>query len=177
MNDLKIEYIPLGELKPYEKNARLHTETDVAAIVNSIQEFGMIDPIGIWSDKNIIVEGHGRLMALKELGHETAPCIRLDHLSDEQRRAYALAHNKTAELSKWDFDVLDTELADLELDMTEFGFFDAEDIDWADVEDLSEDSYEQPEKNMLVCPHCGHIGEKASFAKTTAPAESEEDDE
>lgn len=171
MNELKIEYIPLDELKPYEKNARLHTETDLATIENSIREFGMIDPIGIWSDKNVIVEGHGRLMALKKLGHEKAPCIRLDHLTDEQRRAYALAHNKTAEMSKWDFEMLDSEIAELDLDMTEFGFLDPDDIDWADVEDLSEENYDKPEKDMLECPCCGHRAEKALFKKVSGEEE------
>ena len=116
---LRIEYIPLENLTPYEKNARLHTEVDLATIRKSIEEFGMCDPIGIWSDKNVIVEGHGRMLALKALGHTEAPCIRLDHLTDEQRRAYALAHNKTAEMSKWDFEMLDSEIAELDLDMTE----------------------------------------------------------
>ena len=165
MKDLKIEYIPLDNLTPYENNARLHTEVDLATIENSIREFGMCDPIGIWSDKNVIVEGHGRLMALKALGHTEAPCIRLDHLTDEQRRAYALAHNKTAEMSKWDFDIVESEIAELELDMEAFGFMDTEEIDWADVEDLTEDNYDKPEKDMLECPCCGHRAEKALFKK------------
>ena len=58
--DLKIEYLPVKELKPYERNARKHQNEDVTAIVASIRDFGFDDPIGIWSDKNIIVEGHGR---------------------------------------------------------------------------------------------------------------------
>ncbi len=123
MAELKIEYIKLSDLKPYEKNARKHQKADLATIENSIKEFGMCDPIGIWSADNIVVEGHGRLLALKELGHTEAPCIRLDHLTDEQRRAYALAHNKTAEMSEWDFDLLPIELDDiLGIDMTAFGF-------------------------------------------------------
>ena len=165
MNELKIEYIPLDKLKPYEKNARLHTEVDLETIKNSIREFGMCDPIGIWSDKNVIVEGHGRLLALKALGHTEAPCIRLDHLTDEQRRAYALAHNKTAEMSKWDFEMLDSEIAELDLDMTEFGFLDPDDIDWADVEEISEENYDKPEKDFLECPCCGHRASKVLFKK------------
>lgn len=120
--ELKIEYLPLDALTPYERNARKHEAADVQTIKNSIKEFEMCDPIGIWGDKNIIVEGHGRLMALKELGHTQAPCIRLDHLTDEQRRAYALAHNKTAEMSEWDFDKVEAEIANIEIDMEQFGF-------------------------------------------------------
>lgn len=121
--DLKIEYLPVKELKPYERNARKHQNEDVTAIVASIRDFGFDDPIGIWSDKNIIVEGHGRLLAAKKLGMKEVPCIRLDHLSDEQRRAYALAHNRTAELSVWNDELLHLELDDItDIDMEELGF-------------------------------------------------------
>lgn len=123
MENLKIEYLPVGDLKPYDKNARKHKDFDVDAIVRSIEEFGFDDPIGIWSDKNIIVEGHGRLLAAKKLGMKEVPCIRLDHLTDEQRRAYALAHNKTAENSEWDLELLPLELEEIvDIDMTQFGF-------------------------------------------------------
>lgn len=125
MTDLRIDYLDVKALKPYDKNARKHTDADVSKIMNSIREFGFSDPIGVWGENNLIVEGHGRVMAAKKLGMEKVPCIHLDHLSDEQRRAYALAHNRTAELSAWIDDVLDAELdalADLDFDMSEFGF-------------------------------------------------------
>ena len=119
--ELKIEYLPITELKPYENNARKHAEADIEAIKKSIEEFGFNDPIGIWHD--IIVEGHGRLLAAQELKMAEVPVIRLDHMTDEERRAYALAHNKTAELSEWDFEMLDTELEDIfDIDMSQFGF-------------------------------------------------------
>lgn len=118
---LKIEYVSVDNLRPYEKNARSHGKDDLKAIINSIQEFGFNDPIGVWHD--IIVEGHGRWLAAKELKMETVPILRLDELTDEQRKAYALAHNKTAELSGWDFDVLAAELKNLsDFDMSQFGF-------------------------------------------------------
>lgn len=121
---LRIEYLSVGALKPAERNARKHTESDVQAIVESIKEFGFSDPIGIWGESNIIVEGHGRLLAARRLGMTEVPCIRLDHLTDEQRRAYALAHNKTAELSDWDFSTLEAELDDLKgnFNLAAFGF-------------------------------------------------------
>ena len=132
--ELKIEYMALDKLKPYEKNARKHKEVDLSTIKASISEFGMSDPIGVWGNDNIIVEGHGRYLACKELGIEEVPVIHLDHLTDEQRRAYALAHNKTAEMSEWDFDLLGDELADiLDIDMSDFGF------------DLSDDEEEETE--------------------------------
>lgn len=121
--DLRIEYMPIAALRPYDRNARRHETADIDAIAASIKEFGFDDPIGIWSDKNLIVEGHGRLLAAQKLGMDSVPCIRLDHLTDEQRRAYALAHNRTAELSEWDFDIQAAELYNIiDIDMTQFGF-------------------------------------------------------
>ena len=120
---MQIVNVKIDDLKPYEKNARKHQALDVAAIAESIKAFGFRDPVGIWGPNNIIVEGHGRVMAARQLGMETVPCIRLDDLTDEQRRAYALAHNKTAELSSWDLDLLPLEIQDLPTyDMTDFGF-------------------------------------------------------
>lgn len=119
--ELKIEYLPIKALKPYEKNTRKHQKKDIDNIARSIEKFGMNDPIGIWKD-NIIIEGHGRLLAAKQLGMTEVPCVRLDHLTDEQRREYAIAHNATAELSEWDFDVLPDELADLDLSDFDFDF-------------------------------------------------------
>ena len=119
--NLKIEYININDLIPYSKNAKKHPKKQITEIANSIEEFGMNDPIGI-AKNNIIVEGHGRWLACKELGFSTVPCIRLDHLTEEQRKAYTLAHNKVAE-SDWDFDLLDDELNDiLNIDMEQFGF-------------------------------------------------------
>lgn len=120
--DLKIEYIDVDKLTPYDKNTRKHEKFDVDVIAKSIEKYGFDDPIGIWGDKNIIVEGHGRLLAAKQLGMDKVPCIRLDHLTDEQRREYAIMHNKSAEQSAWDFDTLAEELEDLNLG--EFG------LDW-----------------------------------------------
>lgn len=154
-NDLEIVMLDLDELTPYEGNARKHTEADVQTIKNSIKQFGMCDPIGIWGSSNIIVEGHGRLLALRELGHTKAPCIRLDHLDDEQRRAYALAHNKTAEMSGWDFAMLDAEMADLadRFNMTDFGFAEHEEVD---IDSFFEDAEpKEKEPKRIQCPHCG----------------------
>ena len=123
MQELKIEYLTLDKLKPYDKNARKHQEADLSTIKASITEFGMSDPIGVWGKNNVIVEGHGRYLACKDLGIEQVPVIHLDHLTDEQRRAYALAHNKTAEMSVWDFDILGEELDGIfDIDMSDFGF-------------------------------------------------------
>ena len=139
-NRLNVEYIPVGQLKPYDKNTRKHEDYDVSQIAKSIEQYGFNDPIGIWGKDNIIVEGHGRLLAAKKLGMDKVPCIRLDNLTDEQRREYAIMHNKTAELSMWDFDLLAAEIPELDFS----GF----DVDWglpADEEETEIVEDEPPE--------------------------------
>ena len=137
MEKLKIEYIKIDDIKPYEKNAKLHPKEQIEQIKNSIQKFGMNDPIAIWND--VIVEGHGRLIACKELGIEELPIIRLDHLSDEERKAYTLAHNKLTMNSDFDIDILNDELDSiLNIDMEDFGFF-------KEIEEDIKEEKEEPE--------------------------------
>lgn len=131
MDNIKIEYLPISDLTPYERNQRKHADYDISQIMVSIQKYGFNDPIGIWSDKNIIVEGHGRLAAAKKLHMKEVPVIRLDHLTDEQRKAYAIIHNKSAELSEWDFELLAEDIKTLDFS----GF----DIDWELQEEPEED--------------------------------------
>ena len=125
--ELKIEYLPIKKLKIDDRNARKHQDYDVNQIAISIKKYGFDDPIGIWGKENLIVEGHGRLAAAKKMKMEKVPCIRLDHLTEEERREYAIIHNKSAELSEWDFDKLEDELKDLN--------FDDFDINWGLEED------------------------------------------
>ena len=125
---LKIEYVNINSIKPYKNNAKQHPREQIEQIKKSIEQFGMDDPIGIWKDE--IVEGHGRLIACKELGKQEVPIIRLDHLTDEERKAYTLAHNKLTMNSNFDTDILNDELADFDtIDMGDFGFdLDVDDI-------------------------------------------------
>ena len=121
MADLKIEYVKLSEIKPYSGNAKTHPREQIEQIKKSINEVGFNDPIGVWHGE--IVEGHGRYMAAQELGLDTVPVIRLDGLTDEQRRAYTLIHNKLTMNSDFDFDILSAELDDIfDIDMSDFGF-------------------------------------------------------
>ena len=120
--ELTIEYLPIKSLKPYERNTRKHTDYDVGEIAKSITECGFNDPIGVYGESLTIVEGHGRLLAAKKLGMKEVPCIRLDHMTDDQRRKYAILHNKTAELSAFDFDNLAIELEDLDFSNFDFTF-------------------------------------------------------
>lgn len=166
MSELQMVYLKPTELKPYAGNARQHTPNDIEAIKASIRKFGFSDPIGIWGDDNVIVEGHGRQIAAIEMGLEEVPCIRLDHMTDDQRKAYALAHNKTAELSGWDFTQLEEELAALEIqgfDMSEFGFDETSQPELdsffsaaPEAPGSSQDSADEPShEGQVQCPHCG----------------------
>ena len=110
----------LGELIPYEYNPRRNSEA-VEYVANSIKEFGFKVPI-IIDKNNVIVAGHTRWLAGQSLGLEEVPCIIADDLSEEQIKAFRLADNKVSEIAGWDFDLLAEELADIDLDMTDFGF-------------------------------------------------------
>lgn len=158
MNDyeLKIVYLPVDSLTPYEKNTRKHSPTDIEGIKRSILDVGFDDPIGVWGEKNIIVEGHGRLLAAKELHLEKVPCIRLDHLTDAQRREYAIRHNRSAEMSAWDFDLLQEELAALDIDGIDMSDLDFHIADETALDDLFAPAEEkEKEPKQIKCPHCG----------------------
>ena len=153
--NLKIEYLPIEEIKPYAGNAKLHPAEQIEQIKNSIKEFGFDDPIAIWNGE--IVEGHGRYIAAQELDIDTVPVIRLDHLTDAQRRAYNIAHNKLTMNSGFNFDLLQLELESLELDMTDFGFTEAEILELT-VDD-SEETGKEPSGVQNTTPVDVYHGE------------------
>ena len=111
----KIEQWPTARLLPYARNARTHSDDQVAQIAASIAEFGFTNPILAGSD-GIIVAGHGRLAAAQKLGLEIVPVVVLDHLTPTQRRALVIADNRIAENAGWDLDVLRIELEALQLE-------------------------------------------------------------
>lgn len=136
---IDIVYKNVDELREYKNNPR-NNDKAVAAVAASIELAGFKVPIVI-DGNGVIVAGHTRLKAAKQLGMQTVPCIVADDLTDEQIRAFRLADNKVAEQASWDFDKLEAELEQLrELDMTAFGFEDADDEDddsQTEREDLS----------------------------------------
>ena len=153
---MEIIKIKLNNLKPYEKNAKIHTQEQIEQIKKSIEQFGMNDPIAVWGEENLIVEGHGRLEALKELGYDEVECIRLDHLTDEERKAYTLAHNKLTMNTGFDFDILNEELSAIEnIDMEDFDFIKIDDVNLDDFfEDKEELEPKVEEPKEIQCPHC-----------------------
>jgi hypothetical protein len=125
---LTIETRSLDRLIPHVRNARTHSEDQVAQIAASIAEFGFTNPILIGAD-DVIIAGHGRLLAAKLLGLSEVPVIVLDHLSDAQRRALVIADNRIAENAGWDEALLRAELSALreeDFDLDVLGFGDAE---------------------------------------------------
>ena len=120
---LRIEYLPVQSLRPYERNARTHSDAQIDAIAESIRQFGFNSPILIDDDDGVIA-GHARLAAARKLGLDTVPCVRLSHLNDAQRRAYILADNRLAEMAVWDVPLLSLEVGELTLEDVDLSFLD-----------------------------------------------------
>ena len=160
--ELKIYEVPVEELVPYAGNAKKHSDYQVDTIAASISEFGNCDPIAVWHNvggEMEIIEGHGRVMALKKLGIETAPVIFLDHLTDEQRRAYTHVHNQTTLNSEFDDDILAGDMAELDFDWEQFGFEVGADED--DFSSEVEEAVEAFEKGDV--PFSEYVDERSDY--------------
>lgn len=142
----------VDELIPYENNPRYNDEA-VEYVANSIKEFGFKVPI-IVDKNNVIVAGHTRYKASLELGLDEVPTIIADDLTEEQIKAFRLADNKVSEKSSWNFELLDEELNDIDIDMSNFGFedFTINDSDFLNNNDAEKN---KEESKKMVCPYCG----------------------
>lgn len=144
----------LGDIHPYEKNPRKN-EDAVQYVAESIKEFGFKVPIVIDND-GVIVAGHTRYKAAQQLGIESVPCIVADDLTDKQIKAFRLADNKVSEIAKWDNELLNLELDEIDFDMTGFGFIELADIDIDSFfEDAEPKEPKQDQEKEIKCPHCG----------------------
>ncbi len=160
---LTVIYKPIGDLIPYARNSRMHSEAQVAQIAASIKEFGFTNPVLIDEDGGIIA-GHGRVLGARKLGMDEVPTIALEGLTKTQRQAYVIADNKLALNAGWDEELLSLELADLneqEFRMELLGF-DANELNLAmglgvDFQPGTEDDQGKlDELAPIVCPSCGH---------------------
>lgn len=125
MSGISIEYLSASDITPFARNSRTHSDEQVAQVAASIKEFGWTNPILI-DETSTIIAGHGRLMAAQRLGLSEVPTIRLEGLTDAQKRAYVIADNKLALNAGWDEEMLAIEIGDLleqgfDLDLTGFG--------------------------------------------------------
>lgn len=142
----KIENVEVRKLVPYAKNAKIHGKNQLEKLKKSIEEFGFLTPCLIDKDFNIIA-GHGRVMAAKELNIKKVPCVFVEGLSEQQRRAYILADNRLGELGEWDMDLVAQELNALtddgfNIDLTGFTIDDAI-VDGEAVSDIVDKSMEE----------------------------------
>lgn len=150
---MEIINVAVDKLVPYENNPRNNTGA-IQYVANSIKEFGFKVPLVIDSD-NVVICGHTRLLAAKQLGLKDVPCVVADDLTDEQIKAFRLADNKVGEIATWDLNKLQLELDFLDCNMEEFGFISA--MEEPDITDFLEDHESKTkEPKTVVCPECGH---------------------
>ena len=151
----RFERISIDKLKPYPNNARTHSADQIEKLRASIREFGFVNPCLIDADYGIIA-GHGRVEAARLEGMPEVPCVFVEHLTPEQKRAYILADNKLAELAGWDMEMLKVELGalnDLDFDLDTIGFAD---FDFkTDDPKPADDTLKPKDKHRCVCPQCG----------------------
>lgn len=140
---MKIEKVNIDSIKVYPNNAKIHTAEQIEEIKKSIQEFGNNDPIAI-DEKGFIIEGEGRYLAQKDMGVKEIEVIRLTHLTEEQKVAYMLVHNKLTMNTGFDLDLLEEELSKISsIDMKEFEF----DIKEIEEELEEEEKIQEPSFN------------------------------
>lgn len=160
---LHVEQISVADLIPFAKNSRTHSDSQVAQIAGSIREFGFTNPILI-DEKNGIIAGHGRLLAARKLNFEDVPCIRLEGLTEAQKRAYVIADNKIALNAGWDEKLLALELkelGDLGFDTDKTGFT-SEEIAQLSLDDISEGT-EEPYTRKIETPKYEPSNEKPNL--------------
>ena len=154
----KYKYVNVSDLIPYARNARMHSDKQVNQLAGSIKEFGFINPVIIDADNGIIA-GHGRVLAAQKLKMDTVPTLKVEYLTETQKKAYIFADNKLALNSSWDEDMLKVELEELkELD---FDFdiigFDEYSFETPEFTPGTEDDQSKlDEKKPIICPSCGH---------------------
>lgn len=160
---MNIETIAVDLLIPYARNSRTHSDEQVAQIAASIREFGFTNPVLIDGEDGIIA-GHGRVLGARKLGLDSVPCVRLDHLTETQKRAYIIADNKLALNAGWDEEMLALEFEELrgdDFDLSLTGF--AEDdlsrlingVNFEPGTEAEQGKLDELAPQIVECPHCG----------------------
>lgn len=156
MDKIKVKQILLSKLQPYADNPRIN-ERAVDYVAKSIQDYGFKVPLVVDKDL-VIICGHTRYEAAKQLGIDKVPCVVAEDLNEEQVAAYRLADNKVAEFSSWDFEKLQEELGKIgNIDMGEFNFFrfDDEEEELEEPDDIGSDTDGPVSKQIVcTCPKC-----------------------
>ena len=155
---MKVETVSIDKIKPYENNPR-NNDDAVDAVANSIKEFGWQQPIVV-DNGGVIIAGHTRYKAAKQLKLKEVPIVVADKLTEEQVNAYRLADNKSGELANWNTKKLDDELQALldQIDMTDFGFDENIEFDPADDIDVDLETDDNDKKLIQVtCPNCREV--------------------
>ena len=160
---MNIETIAVDLLIPYARNSRTHSDEQVAQIAASIREFGFTNPVLIDGEDGIIA-GHGRVLGARKLGLDSVPCVRLDHLTETQKRAYIIADNKLALNAGRDEEMLALEFEELrgdDFDLSLTGF--AEDdlsrlingVNFEPGTEAEQGKLDELAPQIVECPHCG----------------------
>jgi len=160
---MNIETIAVDLLIPYARNSRTHSDEQVAQIAASIREFGFTNPVLIDGQDGIIA-GHGRVLGARKLGMKSVPCIRLDHLTENQKRAYIIADNKLALNAGWDESMLALEFEELrgeDFDLSLIGFAEEDlsrlinGVNFEPGTEAEQGKLDELAPQIVECPHCG----------------------
>ena len=162
---MQIVEININEIKPYYKNPRKNTKA-IHFVEESIKNFGFKVPLTVDKDY-VIITDHTRYEACKRLGFKKIPCIIVDDLDEEKIKAFRLADNKLSEIATWDMEKLKEEIENIkDINLELFGFDNSvDDFNWDNIEEISEDLYEEPDLKLYCCPYCNHEDAKWRFKK------------
>lgn len=156
--EMHVDLVDIETLIPDPNNANTHDDKNLSSIRGSIKQFGIVEPLVVRKQNNVVIGGNGRLTVLKQLGYKEIPVHYVD-VDDQKAKALGIALNRTSELSTWDMDILGVQLQELR----EFGFdigeigFDIDDFKTSDFEPVSEeDQGKLDEKKKIICPACDH---------------------
>lgn len=166
---LKVEMWPIGKVLPYASNAKVHPERQISEITASIKQFGFVSPVLV-DGKGVLIAGHGRILAAKNMGFKKVPVIKLGHLSEDEAKALRIADNSIAiSGTSWDADMLESELTSLravKFDLEPLGL---DNIELPDIEDLPVQApHSRRNKTTIFLSVKNEMAEKARKACVTA---------